>query len=62
MNDAPVPDEQFLNTNDDTVLTYVTRDDGAYLFSRPNADSLLEVPTDLWFDDDIDFYESIGRA
>ena len=33
--------------------------DGEYLFSRP-AEGTLSIPTELWLDDDVDWFESQG--
>lgn len=59
MNEPPSPDEQFMNLNNDEVITYIGLEDGEYQFARP-SEGVLSIPTELWYDDDIDWFESMG--
>ena len=59
MNSPPAPDETFLNMENDQMVTYIGQEDGEYLFSRP-AEGTLSIPTELWLDDDVDWFESQG--
>ena len=59
MNDPPTAGEQFMNLNTDEVVTFLYQESGEYCFSRPSAGP-LSIPTELWYDDDVDWYESMG--
>jgi len=48
-----------MNENNDEVVTHIGAEDGEYLFSRPSVGT-LEVPTELWYDDGVDWFESMG--